>query len=135
MISQDSPSLSEEMPDLDRGADIEDALRALLDRVAQLRTVQVGFDSYQKAGFPVRPPEFFALELAGETGELANLEKKAWKGRDVDAARFEDEAADVFIALMNYTNARGIDLGAAVSTKLWWIEDQRRERAKRGEHY
>ena len=90
-----------------------------------LGAIQAGFDRYQQACFTARPPEFFALELNGEAGELANIEKKAWKGKAIEAARFEDEAADVFIALMNYCNARGVDLGAAVATKLAVIEERR----------
>lgn len=39
--------------------------------------------------------------------------------------QFADEAADALIALVNYTNARGIDLGSAVKTKLGIIEQQR----------
>ncbi len=92
-----------------------------------LRAVQEQFDHYQRTCFPERTPEFFALELAGETGELANLEKKAWKGRTVEPARFEDEAADVLIALVNYCNARGVNLGQAVDKKLRHIEQRRLE--------
>lgn len=80
--------------------------------------IQKAFDSYQTECFIARPPEFFCLELCGEAGELANLEKKLWKGADISAHRVEDEAADVFISLMNYANARGIDLAAAVTDKL-----------------
>lgn len=87
--------------------------------------VQEGFDAYQRACFTERPSEFFALELNGEAGELANLEKKAWKGKEIPADRFEDEAADVFIALMNYCNARGINLGEAVAEKVRTIEERR----------
>ena len=83
-----------------------------------LRHLQGEFDAYQRAAFPEREPRFFALELAGETGELANLEKKVWKGREVEAAAFPEEAADVLIALLNYANARGIDLARAVSEKM-----------------
>jgi NTP pyrophosphatase (non-canonical NTP hydrolase) len=92
---------------------------------ARLGAIQRAFDAYQRASFPARPPEFFALELNGEAGELANLEKKAWKGRAIPAERFADEAADVFIALSNYCNARGVDLGTAVETKLAEIERRR----------
>lgn len=91
-----------------------------------LRPAQEQFDAYQQACFPERPPEFFALELTGEAGELANLEKKAWKGREIPMERFEDEAADVFIALLNYCNARGVALGPAVDEKLRQIEQRRR---------
>jgi NTP pyrophosphatase (non-canonical NTP hydrolase) len=108
-----------------------DPLAFLFEVPAALGPVQAGFDAYQRACFPARPPEFFALELNGEAGELANDEKKAWTGREVPAERFVDEAADVFIALMNYCNARGIDLGPAVAHKMRQIEQIRRER--RGE--
>lgn len=83
-----------------------------------LEPIQRSFDVYQKAAFIPRPSEFFCLELCGEAGELANLEKKVWKGKDIDHADIADEAADVLIALMNYCNARGIDLAHAVSNKL-----------------
>ncbi len=92
-----------------------------------LRALQAEFARYQEEAFPVREPRFFALELAGETGELANLEKKEWKGREVESADYTDEAADVMIAVMNYANARGIDLGAAVSDKMARIERIRKE--------
>ena len=91
-----------------------------------LQTLQAEFRRYQEAAFPHRPPRFFALELAGETGELANLEKKVWKGRHVDEADFVDEAADVCIALINFANSRGIDLGAAVEHKMRHIDGKRR---------
>ncbi len=87
-----------------------------------LRTLQAEFDRYQRAAFPTRSSRFFALELAGETGELANLEKKRWKGREVDAADFEDEAADVCIALLNFVNSRKIDLARAVRRKMRKID-------------
>ena len=90
-----------------------------------LRALQAEFRRYQDAAFPERPPRFFALELAGETGELANLEKKVWKGRMIERADFEDEAADVCIALLNYANSRGIDLAGAVDTKMSRIDTKR----------
>ncbi len=92
-----------------------------------LNTLQAEFARYQQEAFPEREPKFFALELAGETGELANLEKKEWKGRKVERAAYTDEAADVMIALINYANARGIELGEAVSGKMAKIERIRRE--------
>jgi len=90
-----------------------------------LRRLQTEFDRYQRAAHPEWTPSFFALELCGEAGELANLEKKAWKGRPVALERFEDEAADVAIAIINYANSRGVDLAAAVATKLLEIERRR----------
>lgn len=105
--------------------DLPDELRFSAALPESLGAVQAGFDAYQKACFTARPPEFFALELCGEAGELANLEKKAWKGKPIPPERFADEAADVMIALMNYCNARGVDLGSAVETKLIEIERRR----------
>jgi len=107
---------------------LSDARKGLID-------IQKGFDDYQNSFFPQRTPEFFCLELNGEAGELANIEKKQWKGREIDPAQFADEAADVFIALMNYSNARGIDLGQAVVTKLEKIEAKRQEMAADGKAF
>ncbi|MBK7412467.1 MAG: hypothetical protein IPI29_07930 [Ignavibacteria bacterium] len=91
----------------------------LIESVEQgLAPIQRAFDAYQNECFIPRPPEFFALELCGEAGELANLEKKRWKGAPPNDAHTADEAADVLIALMNFCNARGIDLAAAVALKL-----------------
>jgi len=90
-----------------------------------LAKLQNEFDVYQKAGFPERGPHFFALELNGEAGELANLEKKDWKGKEIDPAEFADEAADVLIALLNYANARGVNLAEAVQKKMSLIDEKR----------
>lgn len=100
-----------------------------------LQTVQDEFDKYQNRCFPKRTPEFFCLELNGEAGELANIEKKQWKGKDIPHDKFEDEAADVLIALMNYCNARKVNLGAAVKTKLQKIEAKRLNLESQGEEY
>ncbi len=100
-----------------------------------LHTIQTRFDVYQRAKFTERPAEFFSLELCGEAGELANLEKKLWKGKAIAHEALSDEAADVLIALMNYANARGIDLGAAVVAKLYRIEDKRSALEAHGEQY
>lgn len=102
---------------------------ALPENYDGLRTLQAEFCRYQNVAFPYRPPRFFALELAGETGELANLEKKAWKGRAVRDEDFADESADVCIALLNFANSRGIDLAGAVREKMKRIDDRRREEA------
>lgn len=100
-----------------------------------LEEIQKQFDIYQKQNFPERSPEFFCLELNGEAGELANLEKKRWKGKEIDLNDIADEAADVLIALMNYSNARGINLGDAVSKKLNKIEEKRLFLKEKGEDY
>lgn len=100
-----------------------------------LKEVQEEFDKYQKKYFKKRSSEFFCLELNGEAGELANIEKKAWKGRDIEFDRFEDEAADVLIALMNYSNAKGVDLGRAVKNKLIKIDKRKNGLAKKRKDY
>lgn len=100
-----------------------------------LKIVQKEFDNYQNEFFPKRTPEFFCLELNGEAGELANIEKKQWKGRKIEEEKFSDEAADVLIALMNYSNARGVDLAEAVSKKLQIIEKKRLEMEKQGKKF
>ena len=100
-----------------------------------LTEVQKLFDEYQKKNFPVRTPEFFCLELNGEAGELANAEKKKWKGKDVNDNIFKEEAADVFITLMNYANSRNINLSEAVKEKLLTIEKTRQELDEKGEEY
>ncbi|MCS7000906.1 MAG: hypothetical protein RML15_07850 [Bacteroidota bacterium] len=94
-----------------------------------LPRLQSRFAAYQRAYFPERSPEFFCLELCGEAGELANLEKKIWKGIEVPPEDVADEAADVLIALVNYANARGIDLGTAVKAKVGIIEQTRLQQA------
>lgn len=95
--------------------------------VRGIRDTQADFNRYQNEAFGARSPEFFALELAGECGELANLEKKIWRdpSRSDCRAALPDEAADVLIALMNYCNSRGIDLESAVVAKLERIEQRR----------
>ncbi|MFP4368014.1 MAG: hypothetical protein ACLFR2_00380 [Candidatus Kapaibacterium sp.] len=100
-----------------------------------LNNLQQAFDNYQKAFFPERTGEFFCLELNGEAGELANLEKKKWKGKEIPHDALADEAADVFIALMNYSNSRGIDLGKAVSQKLSKIDHKMRLLKEKGLDY
>ena len=101
----------------------------------ELSEIQSLFNEYQNENFPERSPEFFCLELNGEAGELANAEKKRWKGKIVDESVYNDEAADVLIALMNYSNARGVNLGKAVRKKLKKIEKKRKELERQGKEY
>lgn len=107
----------------------------LSDLSEKLNTIQNNFDIYQNIYFKKRTPEFFCLELNGEAGELANLEKKRWKGRDIPPDKFAEEAADVFIALINYCNSRKINLASALINKLNQIEKTRLEREKEGLDY
>lgn len=92
-----------------------------------LSKIQEQFDTYQRAAFGMREANFFALELCGECGELANLEKKRWRdpAKAMDPVRFSEEAADVLISLLNYCNARGVNLESAVTSKLEEIEKRR----------
>lgn len=113
-----------------------ESLEQLLTNIVEkIETVQNGFDAYQNECFDKRRPEFFCLELNGEAGELANLEKKSWKGKNISKDRFKDEAADVMIALINYCNAREINLGKAVFDKLLLIENKRKQLEQNGEKY
>ena len=105
----------------------DEASRWLPGQYEGIQALQTEFDRYQRKGFPERGPNFFALELNGEAGELANLEKKAWKGKTIEPEAFADEAADVFIALMNYANARQIHLAEAVKRKMEIIDRMRIE--------
>ena len=108
----------------------------LIETISEnIGNIQKEFDIYQNEYFPERSPQFFCLELNGEAGELANLEKKKWKGREVSDDKIADEAADVLIALMNYVNSREINLEKAVLNKLKIIESIRIERNERGQEY
>lgn len=71
---------------------------------------------------------FRGLELAGETGELCNLLKKAVRlkrgitgtteARDALLTKIEDEAADVLVCLDLICMDLGIDLSLAVARKF-----------------
>ncbi len=55
------------------------------------------------------------------------MEKKIWRdpSKAIEKEKLADEAADVFIALMNYCNSRSIDLENSVAKKLIRIEEKR----------
>lgn len=60
----------------------------------------------------------YALGLAGEAGEVANLVKKQLRGGRVYGDQFlGDELADVFIYLLLLADEAGIDLQAAYERK------------------
>lgn len=103
----------------------------LPSRYRGLRELQRQFKEYQEHAFPERPARFFSLELCGEAGEIANLEKKDWKGVKIVPADLAEEAADTAIALLNYANAREIDLAVEVERKMSKIENLRLEQIKR----
>ena len=91
-----------------------------------IKSLQDEFLEFQLNVFGQREANFFSLELCGEAGELANLEKKIWKAsRKVSKEELSDEAADVFIAVMNYANSRGIDLASAVENKMQKIYEKK----------
>lgn len=95
-----------------------------LELVHSVQQVQHLLAQFQANWFGARPPAFHALELCGESGELANLEKKAWRETSCQLYLDEmaEEAADVYITLLNYANARQIDLATAVEAKLRILE-------------
>ena len=103
----------------------------LPSRYRGLKELQRQFKEYQEQAFPDRPARFFSLELCGEAGEVANLEKKDWKGVEIAPADFAEEAADTAIALLNYANARQIDLAVEVERKMSKIENLRLEQVER----
>lgn len=110
--------------------------KELIDTIASHGShVQEAFRAYQDKHFIERTPEFFCLELCGEAGELANLEKKLWKGKDIPLSDVESEVADVYIALHNYANSRGISLEKVVGEKLAKIENKRAKHQKDGTIY
>lgn len=62
---------------------------------------------------------FLSLCLCGETGEVANLLKKQWRGDGpVDKANIADELADCEVYLRLLAKKFDIDLDAAVESKL-----------------
>lgn len=112
----------------------------LLPRSVQgVQALQAEFAAYQAAAFGPREPAFFSLELCGEAGELANLEKKAWRGTKMTKEAFDEavaeEAADVLIAVLNYANARQINLARQVADKLATIEHRRQSGMMGGSHH
>ncbi|OGU59443.1 MAG: hypothetical protein A2X64_00860 [Ignavibacteria bacterium GWF2_33_9] len=113
-------------------AHIDNLLSSISDSLSE---IQNNFDAYQVANFPERTPQFFCLELNGEAGELANDEKKIWKGREILKEKLAEEAADVFIALMNYVNSRKLNLQDSVIIKIKKNEEMRKERAEKGLEY
>ncbi|MCX7909263.1 MAG: hypothetical protein N2560_07090 [Ignavibacteria bacterium] len=117
---------------MDNNSTLQKLINSIIEGIPE---IQKCFDEYQEKFFTTRPPEFFCLELNGEAGELANAEKKIWKGKNIDKNLLAEEAADVFIALFNYVNARKIDLTSSLTKKLLSIEEKRQSLQKKGENY
>lgn len=64
--------------------------------------------------------KFYALELAGEVGELANIIKKMWRsGESLELQeKLKEETADVLISYLLFLNASGIDIESAFEEKI-----------------
>jgi NTP pyrophosphatase (non-canonical NTP hydrolase) len=71
---------------------------------------------------PLDLPPFFALAIAGEAGELANLYKKEWRGDAIDREDIPMEMADVRIYLEHLATELGADLDDACDLKLGIVE-------------
>ena len=68
---------------------------------------------------------FLALALCGETGELANLIKKDWRGDDGDRSeKIRSELADIGNYVFMLAVALGIDLHAEMYKKLIEVEQR-----------
>lgn len=85
------------------------------------------FDAYQDAAkrtsaapYPDRErPLVQCLGLCGETGELADLIKKAaWHGKPLSAERFLDEAGDVLWYLADLSTHYGVRLEDAAAGNI-----------------
>jgi dCTP diphosphatase len=70
---------------------------------------------------PYHTPRNLAMALSTECAELLELYLWSQDGQlpvAERAPRVADEAADVLISLLNFCEAAGVDLGAAVEAKL-----------------
>ncbi len=67
---------------------------------------------------------FLALAICGESGELANLIKKTWRGDKVDSSKFREEIADIRIYLEHLANHLRIDLDEACEEKVRVVSDR-----------
>jgi NTP pyrophosphatase (non-canonical NTP hydrolase) len=95
-----------------------DEAKVLIDTIHGKGTdIQDAFRAYQDTHFIQRSPEFF------------------WKGKDISLEDVESEIADVYIALHNYANARGISLEKVVREKLAKIEQKRSKHQQDGTIY
>jgi NTP pyrophosphatase (non-canonical NTP hydrolase) len=67
-------------------------------------------------------PRFFALAIAGEAGELANLWKKEMRGDVISMQDVAHEMADVRIYLEHLAAVLGIDLDFHCAEKLQIVQ-------------
>jgi NTP pyrophosphatase (non-canonical NTP hydrolase) len=61
---------------------------------------------------------FYALAIAGEAGELANLYKKQWRGDEIKHDDVVQELADIRIYLEHLARVLHVDLDEACEVKL-----------------
>lgn len=89
------------------------------DLAEACRKRQLEWDPEGKLSLP-----FFALELAGEAGEAANLAKKLWReevgirGSRATKQDFASELADVVISAMNNAEKANINLANVIVDKF-----------------
>lgn len=71
---------------------------------------------------------FLTLALCGETGELANLVKKEWRGDDLDkdawTAKVKSEVADIGNYTFMIGEALGLDVPQLMMAKLIEVEQR-----------
>lgn len=65
---------------------------------------------------------FYALGMAGEAGEVANLIKKRMRGSTIEIQDLYDELADVFTYLLLLADEVGVDLESAYRGKARFNE-------------
>jgi NTP pyrophosphatase (non-canonical NTP hydrolase) len=65
---------------------------------------------------------FLVLAICGESGELANLVTKLWRGDKADAALLREELADIRIYLEHLARHLGVDLDEACVAKVKVVE-------------
>jgi NTP pyrophosphatase (non-canonical NTP hydrolase) len=71
---------------------------------------------------------FLSLALCGETGELANLIKKDWRGDQIEREQIASELADIRIYLELLADAYTLDLDSQCSIKMVEVEQRWKER-------
>lgn len=75
------------------------------------------------------PPVFYALGLAGEAGEYANVAKKRWRdggSNEEYKDKLKEELADVLMYVILCSKSENIDLKQAVIDKLDILKNVRK---------
>lgn len=93
-----------------------------------IRSLQVEHRGWLEHNFPIQDPIEPLLGLGEELGELMHAHLKGMQGirhtpEEIEDMKF-DAVGDIFIYLMSYCNASGIDLEDAVLT-TWRKVSQR----------